>query len=117
MARPRRCPILALDNGNESSDELRDVRIGHVALIAGQPAVPNSTLTLPCQKAKRVRTHVPLSSNYGRRRRPTCGAKRRRRCHRGAHQLGAFLRYNFGAIFSSETEIRAIFIEKRAELN
>ena len=53
-----------LGNGNESSNEPRDIRIGHVALIAGQPAVPNSTLTLPCQKAKRVRTHVPLSSNY-----------------------------------------------------
>ena len=34
-------------------------------MIAGQPVVPNSTQTLPCQPAKRVRMHVPMRPIYG----------------------------------------------------
>ena len=41
-----------LDNANESSDDLRDNRNGHVTKIAGLPAVPNISMTLACQRVK-----------------------------------------------------------------
>ena len=60
--------MLVLDNTNESSDELRDIRNGHVALIAGLPAVPNAAMTLACPPAKSfecVRTAEPKCTRTG----------------------------------------------------
>ena len=48
-----RCRIPVLDNANESSDDLRDNRNGHVTKIAGLPAVPNISMTLACQRVKK----------------------------------------------------------------
>ena len=58
-------PSLAPASRNESSSRYRDIRNGRVTMIAGQPVVPNSTQTLPCQPAKRVRMHVPMRPIYG----------------------------------------------------
>ena len=56
MASRWRCPILELDNANESSNELRDNRNGQVAMITGPPALPSIAMTLACPPAKCIRT-------------------------------------------------------------
>ena len=51
-----------LEDGKESSNRPRDIRNEWVTLIAGQPTVSSSTLTLACPPAKAfecVRTAEP----------------------------------------------------------